>query len=209
MNPHLDGLLCQIILNICHKVGQPQPPLPGGAKQPKIEMPDKYSSADDHQEFYWWLGGVLIWMHAYNLCSPDADVHHIQYLRQHLLKEATEWYTQEVDHPSMEIILTFKDTMCAMHAWFIHSNMAAKATEEFAHCTYSQQGGIEKFAEKLKWHAKEMIAHPNEYEMCMRLFYRLPKRMVTDLQVHHGISPEYCTWDTILEHSQQLEDAYR
>ena len=209
VNPHLDGLLRQVILNIHHKVGQPRPPLPEGAKQPKIEMPDKYSGTNDHQEFYRWLDGVLIWMRAYNLCGPDADAHRIQYLRQHLSKEAAEWYTQEVDHPSVETIPTFEDTVCAMHARFIHSNTAAKATEEFTHCTYSQRGGVEKFAEELKRRAKEMIAHPNDYEMRIRLFHGLPKRMITDLQVHRGVSPEYCTWDTILEHARQLEDAYR
>lgn len=48
VNPHLDGLLKQIIMNIRHKVGQQRLPLPEGVKQPKIEMPEKYSGANDH-----------------------------------------------------------------------------------------------------------------------------------------------------------------
>lgn len=122
-------------------------------------------------------------MRAYNICGPDADAHRIQCLRQHLSKEAAEWYTQEVDHPSIESSLTFEDTVCAMHARFIHANTAARATEEFAHCAYTPRGGVEKFAESLKRRAKEMIVHPNDYEMRFRLFHGLPKHMVDDLQI--------------------------
>ena len=185
------------------------PPLPDGAKQPKVEMPDKYSGANDHQEFYQWLDGVLNWMRSYNLCGPDADAHRLQYLRQHLSKEAADWYTQDVDHPSATASPMFEDTICALHTQFVHSNTAAKATEDFAHCTYSYRGGVEKFAEELKQRAKEMIVHPNEYEMRVRLITGLPKQMAYHMQVHRGLSAEYCSWGTILEHARQLEDAYR
>ncbi|KAI1782381.1 hypothetical protein LXA43DRAFT_868207, partial [Ganoderma leucocontextum] len=107
-------------------------PLPEGAKQPKIEMPEKYAGSSDHQVFYRWLDGVLNWMRAYNLCGPNADLHRLRYLRQHLTKDAEEWYTREVDHPSITVIPMFEDAICAMHVRFIHSNTAAKATEEFA-----------------------------------------------------------------------------
>ncbi|KAI1788260.1 hypothetical protein LXA43DRAFT_1063722 [Ganoderma leucocontextum] len=193
VNPHLNGLLRRIIQNICHKVGQQMPPLPEGAKQPKVEMPEKYAGANDHQKFYRWLD----------------DTHRLQYLRQHLMKEAADWYAQEVDHPSVAATPMFEDTICALHTRFVHSNTVAKATEDFAQCIYSHCGGIEKFAEELKWWAKEMIIHPNEYEMRVRLLSGLPKQMVYHMQVHRGISAEYCTWDTILEHAWQLEDAYR
>ena len=208
-NPHLDGLLTQIIRNIRYKVGQALPPLPDGAKQPKIEMPDKYSGTNDHQAFYRWLDGVLNWMRAYNLCGHDADFHRLRYLRQHLTKDAEEWYVREIDHPSIESIPSFEDVICAMHARFIHSNTAAKATEAFVRCTYSHRAGVEKFAEDLKQRAAEMIEHLSQYEMRRRLFYGLTETMTRDLRVYRGISPEYCNWETILEHARQLEEAYQ
>ncbi|KAI1788257.1 hypothetical protein LXA43DRAFT_846194, partial [Ganoderma leucocontextum] len=107
-------------------------PLPDGAKQPKIEMPEKYAGANDHQEFYRWLDGILNWLRSYNLCGPDADAHRLQYLRQHLTKEAADWYARDVDHPSAEVRPTFEDMICALHTRFVHSNTAAKATEDFA-----------------------------------------------------------------------------
>ena len=139
--------------------------MPDGAKQPKIKMPDKYSGANDHQAFYRWLDGVLNWMRAYNLCGPDADFHRLRYLRQHLTKDAEEWYVREIDHPSVESIPRFKDVICAMHARFIHSNTVAKATDAFVRCAYSHRRGVEKFTEDLKQRAAEMIEHPSPYEM--------------------------------------------
>ncbi|EIW63614.1 uncharacterized protein TRAVEDRAFT_17896 [Trametes versicolor FP-101664 SS1] len=204
-----DAMLTQLCRNIRFKVGVRRPKLPDGAKFPKIDGPGKYNGDNDHRVFYTWLDGYLSWLRAYNLCGDETDDERVRLMRTFLSGPAEEWFSQEVDHPSLSYHPGFEQAICAMHRRFVHASSAAKATQDFENVKYVASEGVDSFAANLRQAGQLMVVPPHEYELARRFLNGLPTEIYNVVVVHRGLRSEYMPLADILEHARQVEESRR
>ncbi|RDB30681.1 hypothetical protein Hypma_005929 [Hypsizygus marmoreus] len=205
---HKNVLLDRIKQLIIWHVGAAMPPLPSGAKQPKIDNPSKYTGSDNHASFYTWLDQYLSWLRAHGVCGPESDVHRVNFMGQHLTGSALSWFTQEIDNPDrVALPYSFEQAVCAMHGRFIHSATAKHATTQFEHCVWSKLLGVEEFYNELLERAKIMLKYPSDYQIRRQFLSGLPKWIHNTMVVSRLLSAEFSSITVLRTNARQLEES--
>ncbi|KII83591.1 hypothetical protein PLICRDRAFT_32804 [Plicaturopsis crispa FD-325 SS-3] len=205
---HGESLLGTIRTMIDQQVGQAGPPLPVGAKHPRIKEPVAYDGSDSHDMFINWLVGFLTWLRSHNVRGPESDEYRCMYMASYLSDEAKEWYNREVNNPLLPDRPTrFSDIVCAMHIRFVHSATARKATEDYEKCSYSPSGGVDGFYMELLKFASRMIEYPTSYDVRRRFMTGLPVSIHNSIIQTRGMSAEHSGLKELRLAAYQIEQS--
>ncbi|KAJ7684854.1 hypothetical protein DFH06DRAFT_969191, partial [Mycena polygramma] len=107
--------------------------VPSHVKPPKLDVPSKFSGADDHPAFMRWIERLASWMRAmfYGGSDDDVDEYRVAVLKNLLDGVALEWYMDFVDKTTDESDLDFIGVLCELHHRFITTATAHHALRDF------------------------------------------------------------------------------